>query len=199
MRTALLLATVAIFVALGLRPKTDRLTWFLENLPVILAIPILIATRRSFPLSRLTCGLLFVHGLILMVGGHYSYAHVPLGDWVRDALHLSRNHYDRLGHFAQGFIPAILMREYFLRRSPLRGWQLAIVVIACALAFSALYELFEWGTAVVFGGGAQEFLGSQGDVWDAQWDMFLALCGATIAILTLSRLHDRSLAGITQT
>lgn len=197
MRTTLLVLTLGIFVALGIRPRADRLTWFLENLPVIIAVPILIATRRRFPLSRLTCVLLFLHSIILMVGGHYTYANVPLGDWVRDAFHLSRNHYDRLGHFAQGFMPAILIREYFVRCSPLRGFQLATVVISCCLAFSALYELFEWGTAVIFGGGAQEFLGSQGDVWDAQWDMFLALCGATISILTLSRLHDRSVAAIT--
>jgi putative membrane protein len=145
-------------------------------------------------LTTLLCCLLAVHAVILMVGGHYTYAEVPLGFWVRDALGLARNHYDRLGHFAQGFVPAILAREILLRNTPLRrgGWLFFLVVCVC-LAFSALYELIEWWTALISGEGATAFLGTQGDVWDTQWDMFLALVGALTAQLLLARVHDRQL------
>ncbi|HVG06399.1 MAG TPA: DUF2238 domain-containing protein [Thermoanaerobaculia bacterium] len=193
-RLVLLVLTAAALVVSGISPH-DRTTWWLEVFPVILGVPLLIATRRRFPLTPLTYVLLFVHALILMLGGHYTYARVPLGFWVQDLLDLGRNHYDRLGHFAQGFVPAILAREIVLRRTPLRpgGWLFFLVCSVC-LAFSACYEFFEWWSAVIGGSAADAFLGTQGDVWDTQWDMFLALLGAVTAQLLLSRLHDRQLA-----
>jgi putative membrane protein len=173
----------------------DRLTWFLETLPVTIGLPVLIATRHRFPLTPLVYRLLFVHGLILMLGGAYTYARVPLGFWVQDALDLTRNHYDRLGHLAQGVIPAMLTREILVRASPLRpgGW-LFFLTTCVVLAISASYEFIEWWTALVMGGAADAFLATQGDVWDTQWDMFLALVGALLAQSLLSRLHDRQLA-----
>ena len=189
----LIVAAVALLVS-GIRPY-DRLTWLLEVSPVLIGAPILIATRRSFPLTPLLYRLLLIHALILILGGHYTYARVPLGHWVQELLGLARNHYDRLGHLAQGFIPAILAREILLRTSPLaRGkWLFALVTSVC-LAFSAFYEMIEWWTALIGGEGAGAFLGTQGDVWDTQWDMFLALIGAVTAQLTLARRHDRELA-----
>ena len=193
--SALLLGlTLLALVVSGIGPH-DRTTWWLEVFPVVLGVPLLIATRRRFPLTPLLYVLLFVHALILMLGGHYTYARVPLGFWVQDLLDLGRNHYDRLGHFAQGFVPAILAREILLRRTPLRpgGWLFFLVCSVC-LAFSACYEFFEWWAAVIGGSAADAFLGTQGDVWDTQWDMFLALVGAITAQLLLARLHDRQLA-----
>jgi putative membrane protein len=186
--------TLLALAVSGIGPH-DRTTWWLEVFPVILGIPLLIATRRRFPLTPLLYVLLFVHALILMLGGHYTYARVPLGFWAQDLLDLGRNHYDRLGHFAQGFVPAILAREILLRRTPLRpgGWLFFLVCSVC-LAFSACYEFFEWWAAVIGGSAADAFLGTQGDVWDTQWDMFLALLGAIMAQLLLARLHDRQLA-----
>lgn len=169
-------------------------TWVLEVFPIFLAIPLLVATAKRFPLTPLAYRLLFVHALILMVGGHYTYAKVPLGFWVQDALHLGRNHYDRLGHFAQGFVPAIIAREVLLRRSPLqRGKWLFFIVTCICLAISASYELIEWLAALLGGSSADAFLGTQGDVWDTQWDMFMALVGALSALTLLSRVHDRQL------
>ena len=187
-----LVVTVALIVS-GIHPY-DRTTWWLEIFPILIAAPILVLTARRFPLTTLTYTLLALHAVILMVGGHYSYASVPLGFWVQDLLGLARNNYDRLGHLAQGFIPAILIREILLRTSPLRpGRWLFVIVTALCLAFSACYEFFEWGTAVAGGHAAAAFLGTQGDVWDTQWDMFCALIGAIVAQLTLSRVHDRNL------
>jgi putative membrane protein len=193
----LLLAAIALVVS-GIGPH-DRLTWLLEVAPVLIGAPILIATYRRFPLTPLLYRLLFLHALILMLGGHYTYARVPLGFWVQDLLGLARNHYDRLGHFAQGFVPAILAREVLRRRTPLRrgGWLFFLVCCVC-LAFSATYEFFEWWSAVIGGEAAEAFLGTQGDVWDTQWDMFLALLGAVTAQLALSRLHDRQLARLAE-
>ena len=189
----LLVAVTGGLVLSGIAP-VDRLTWLLEVVPVLLGIPLAVTTAGAFPLTPLLYRLLAIHACILIVGGHYTYAEVPIGRWVQNAFGLARNHYDRLGHFAQGFIPAILVRELLLRTSPLRpGRWLACLVSACCLAFSALYELFEWGTALVLGQSATDFLGTQGDVWDTQWDMFLALTGSIAAQLTLSRLHDREL------
>ena len=169
-------------------------TWVLEVFPIFLALPVLVATAKRFPLTPLAYRLLFVHALILMIGGHYTYAKVPLGFWVQDALHLGRNHYDRLGHFAQGFVPAIVAREVLLRRSPLqRGKWLFFLVTCVCLAVSASYELIEWLAALLGGSSADAFLGTQGDVWDTQWDMFMALVGALSALVTLSRVHDREL------
>src|SRR4051812_15421570 len=169
-------------------------TWLLEVFPIFIGLPILVATARRFPLTPLAYRLLFVHALILMVGGHYTYVKVPLGFWLQDALHLARNHYDRLGHFAQGFVPAIVAREVLLRRSPLvRGKWLFFLVTCVCLSISACYELIEWLAAVLGGSSADAFLGTQGDVWDTQWDMFVALIGAISSQLLLSRWHDREL------
>lgn len=190
----LLVAVLGVLVWSGVAPH-DRFTWVLEVAPVLIGLPILLATHRRFPLTPLLYTLLAVHACILMVGGKYTYAEVPAGFWVRDALGLARNHYDRLGHLAQGFVPAILARELLVRTSPLRGsrW-LPFVVVAFCLAFSAFYELIEWWTAVSTGDASTAFLGTQGDVWDTQWDMFLALVGSVTALLLLSRVHDRQLA-----
>ena len=169
-------------------------TWVLEVFPIFIAVPILIATARRFPLTPLVYRLIFVHALILMVGGHYTYAKVPLGFWMEHALHLTRNNYDRIGHFAQGFVPAIIAREILLRRLQLpRGKWLFFLVTCVCLAISACYEFIEWGTAVIGGSSADAFLGTQGDVWDTQWDMFTALIGAIVGQLVLARVHDRQL------
>ena len=190
----LLAATLALLLWSGIRPF-DRLTWLLEVAPVLLVLPLLVATARRFPLTRLLYWLVFLHAAILIVGGRYTYAQVPLGFWVSDLLELSRNHYDRLGHFAQGFVPAIAAREILLRRSPLGrgGWLFFLTTCVC-LAVSAFYELVEWWAALAGGEEASAFLGTQGDVWDTQWDMFIALLGALAAQLLLARRHDRQLA-----
>ncbi len=183
-----------IFILLGIHPRADRLTWFLENFPVMIAVPLLVFTYKRFPLTSLAYRLVAVHALILMIGGYYTYAAVPAFDWLKDALHLARNNYDRVGHFAQGFVPAILAREILLRTSPLtRGKWLAFLVCCISLAISAGYELFEWSSALLFGSGSDDFLGTQGDVWDAQKDMACALIGAVTALITLSGLHNRHL------
>ena len=183
-------------VVTGIRPY-DRLTWLLETVWVIAGIPVVLLTWRRFPLTTLLCCLLAIHALILMYGGLYSYARTPLGDWLRDLLDLSRNPYDRIGHFAQGFIPAILVREILVRRSPLRGGRwLPVIVVCVCLAFSAFFEMIEWWSAVIGGSAADDFLATQGDVWDTQWDMFAALVGAVTALVVLSRLHDRQLASL---
>lgn len=178
----------------GINPY-DRTTWWLEVAPVLIAVPVLALTRERFPLTPLAYRLIFVHALILMLGGHYTYARVPLGFWVQDLFGFARNHYDRLGHLAQGFIPAIVAREILIRTSPLRaGKWLPVVVTSICLAISAFYEFIEWWAALLGGSAATDFLGTQGDVWDTQWDMFLAFCGAILAQLLLARLHDRQLA-----
>ena len=175
----------------------DRLTWWLEIAPVLIAVPVLLATYRRFPLTPLLYGLIALHALILMYGGHYTYARTPLGFWIQDLFDLARNHYDRIGHVAQGFVPAIAAREVLLRRSPLgpRGWLPFLVVCVC-MAISVTYEFVEWWTALLAGGAAEDFLATQGDVWDTQWDMFLATCGAITALAVLSPLHDRQLARV---
>ena len=190
---ALLLLIAVALILSGLAPY-DRTTWWLEVFPILLGAPILVATYRRFPLSSLLYTLLAVHALILILGGHYTYARVPLGFWAQDLFGFARNHYDRLGHFAQGFVPAILVREVLLRTSPLRpGRWLFVLVTAVCLAFSACYEFIEWWAALLGGHSAEAFLGTQGDVWDTQWDMFLALIGAITAQLVLARVHDRAL------
>jgi putative membrane protein len=193
----LLLGAIALVVS-GIGPA-DRTTWWLEIFPILIAVPVLLATRRRFPLTPLVYRLIFVHALILMLGGHYTYAKVPLGFWMQDVFGFARNHYDRIGHFAQGFVPAIVAREILLRRSPLtRGRWLFTIVTALCLAISACYEFVEWWAAVIGGSGADAFLGTQGDVWDTQWDMFLAFIGAMTAQLVLSRVHDRQLGVISR-
>ncbi len=192
----MLLATLLVLLWSGINPR-DRITWVFEVLPVILVLAILVPTAKSFPLSSLLYRLLFIHGLILMIGGHYTYSEVPVGYWFQETFDLSRNHYDRLGHFVQGFVPAILARELLLRKTPLvPGRWLTFLIIAVCLAFSAFYELIEWWTALLLGESADAVLGMQGDIWDSQWDMFLALLGACVSLATLSKVHDRSLAAV---
>ena len=182
-----LLAVTVVSLLLAIWRPYDMATYFLEVFPVLIAIPLLWVTRANFPLTRLLYWLIAAHALILIAGGHYTYARVPLGDWVRDALELSRNPYDRLGHLAQGFVPAMIAREILLRRSPLlRGKWLFYIVTCICMSISMLYEFIEWWTALVAGGGAIEFLGTQGDVWDTQWDMFLCTCGAILAQITVA-------------
>lgn len=189
----ILLAVVLLALVWSFIEPFDRLTWLLEVAPVLLALPFLLVTHRSHPLSGLAYRLIVLHALILIIGGHYSYARVPVGLWIQDVFELSRNHYDRLGHLAQGFVPAIIAREVLLRATPLRpgGWLKFLVVCVC-LAISVVYELLEWLAAVISAEAAASFLGTQGDNWDTQWDMFLALCGALLA-LALARQHDRSM------
>ena len=173
----------------------DRLTWWLEVLPALVALVVLAATRRRFPLTPLSYLLILIHCVILMVGGHYTYAEVPLGDWVRDWMGGERNNYDKLGHLAQGFIPAIVVREILIRHQVVNGraW-LALIVVSICLAFSAFYELIEWWAALLSDTAAESFLGTQGYAWDTQSDMAWALFGAVTALLLLSRWQDRQLA-----
>lgn len=190
----LLLAVVGVTLVVSRIGSYDPLTWFLEIVPILIIAPVLMITYGKFPLTPLLYRLLLVHALILILGGHYTYARVPVGYWFQDLLDLSRNHYDRLGHFAQGFIPAILVREILLRRSPLvRGKWLFFLTVSVCLAFSAFYEFTEWWAAVAGGESADNFLGTQGDIWDTQWDMFLALVGAITSQMILSRAHDKQL------
>jgi putative membrane protein len=188
---------IVALIASGIAPR-DRLTWFMEVAPVLIALPLLLATFRRFPFTTLAYALVCIHGLILIVGGAYTYAHVPAGFWVQEWLGLERNPYDRLGHLAQGFIPAIVAREILIRTFRLVPGKFLFFVTTCiCLAVSAFYELIEWWAALALGQGADEFLGTQGDQWDTQWDMFLALLGACAAQLLLSRWHDRQLRAIT--
>jgi len=190
-----LLVVVAVaLVASGIGPY-DRLTWFLEVLPVLIAAPLLVATHRVFPLTPLAYWLIAIHSLILVLGGHYTYARVPLGFWIQDWFDFSRNHYDRIGHLMQGFGPAIIIRELLLRTSPLEpGRWLFTIVLFTVLGVSATYEFIEWWAALAGGDAAGEFLGTQGDVWDTQWDMFLAGCGAIASQFLFERVHDRQIA-----
>ncbi|HEC58207.1 hypothetical protein LCGC14_0495520 [marine sediment metagenome] len=181
----------------GIDPVADRLTWLLETFPVMIGLLVLGSTFRRFPLTILSYRLFAIFGLILIIGGYYSYAANPLFDWIQVEFDLARNHYDRMGHFMQGVVPAIVGRELLLRTSPLqRGKWLFAIACAISLAISASYELIEWWTAVINEQAAEAFLGTQGDNWDAQWDMFLALCGSVVAQLTLSRTHDRQLKAL---
>ena len=190
------LAVLAALAASGVAPH-DRATWLMEVAPVLIAAPILAFTYRRFPLSDLLYVLIAVHAIVLIVGGAYTYARVPAGSWVQDAFGLARNPYDKLGHFMQGFVPALVAREILLRGGHVKGRGMAAFLSGCvALAISALYELIEWWAALALGQGADEFLGTQGDPWDTQSDMFMALIGATVALLALARLHDRRMAAI---
>jgi putative membrane protein len=187
------LALVALLLLSGLHPY-DRTTWWLEVAPVWGVLPLLVATQRRFPLTTLLYAAVFVHCSILMLGGAYSYARVPLGFQLADWLHLSRNPYDKIGHFAQGFVPALAAREILLRGARIRGRRmLAFVVVCIVLAISASYELIEWAVALSLGQGADEFLGTQGDPWDTQSDMFFALVGAVTSLALLGRWHDRQI------
>jgi len=183
-------------IASGIAPH-DRVTWVLEAGPVMIAAPLLLATHGRFPFTTLAYVLICIHGLILMLGAAYTYAEVPAGNWVQEWLGLARNPYDRLGHLAQGFIPAIIAREILIRTFRFApGGFLFFVVTCIALALSAFYELIEWWAALALGQGADHFLGTQGDEWDTQWDMFMALVGALVAQLALARLHDREIRSL---
>jgi len=188
-----LLVFAAVLTWSAISPA-DYFTWFLEVLPAIIGLLVLLVTRKSFPLTPLVYVLILVHCIILMVGGHYTYAEVPLFDWIRDSFGLARNNYDKVGHFAQGFVPAMVAREVLIRKQVVlvRSW-LAFLVVCFCLAFSAFYELIEWAVAVASGESAEAFLGTQGYVWDTQSDMGFALIGAVSALLLLSCLHDRQL------
>jgi putative membrane protein len=194
LKTAALIAVLAALVVSGIRPY-DRITWWMEVAPVLVAAPILVLTYKRFPLTSLLYALICVHALVLIAGGAYTYARVPLGFWLQDLLHLERNPYDRLGHFMQGLVPAMVAREILFKGKFVSGRRmLAFLSLCVALAVSAFYELIEWWAALALGQGADEFLGTQGDPWDTQADMFLALLGALAALTALSRLHDRQMA-----
>lgn len=182
-----------VFVWSAIFPQ-DYFTWFLEIFPILIALPILAISYQNFPLSPLLYVLIALHAIILMVGGHYTYAEVPLFNWLRDTLDLSRNYYDRVGHFMQGFVPAMVAREILIRKKVVvqPAWLFFLICCIC-LSISACYEFIEWWVAVATGEAAEAFLGTQGDVWDTQWDMLLALLGAILAQLTLAKYHNQQL------
>ena len=193
---AVCLFWAAALIASGIAPY-DRLTWLMEVLPVLIAAPVLVATRRRLPLTPLVYALIAIHGLILIYGGAYTYARTPFGFWLQELLGFARNPYDRIGHLAQGFVPAMVAREVLLRVFRISGRKILFFLVVCiCLAISACYELIEWWAALLIGAQADEFLATQGDVWDTQWDMFMALCGAIAAQLMLGRRHDRQLAKV---
>jgi putative membrane protein len=199
-RSMLLLIALSLTLGLlalsGVRPY-DRATWLMEVMPIIIAVPLLWKTYGRFPLTTLVYALIFAHALVLMLGGAYTYARVPLGFEIAEFLGLHRNPYDKIGHFFQGFVPALIAREILMRGNYVQGAKmLAFIVVCIVLAISATYEFIEWGAALAMGQGADEFLGTQGDQWDTQSDMFLALIGATAALLLLSGVHDRQIQRI---
>ncbi len=187
---------LAALVASGIHPY-DRLTWVMEVAPIFIAAPVMALTYRRFPLSDLLYVLIAMHALVLIAGGAYTYARVPLGDWMQGAMHLARNPYDKIGHFMQGFVPALAVREILLRNHLVSGKRMAGFLSVCvALAISAIYEMVEWASALAMGQGADEFLGTQGDQWDTQSDMFFALIGASVAVLVLAKLHDAQMRAL---
>ena len=189
----LLLSLIAVFVWSLIRPF-HLFSWFSAVLPVVVGVPILVLSYNRFRFTNFTYLLMWIHTVILLVGGHYTYARMPLFNWIRDAFELSRNHYDRIGHFAQGFVPAIIAREILIRKSPVKtGKWLFFIVLSFCVALSASWELYEWLMALVTGTPADIFLATQGDVWDTQWDMFLALTGAVSSLIIFGRLHDKHL------
>lgn len=189
-----LVILTAALIASSFGPS-DTLTWWLEVAPVIIAVPVLAYTYQRFHLTELVYFFIVIHCLILILGGTYTYAKVPLGFWIQEAFDLSRNPYDKLGHFAQGFVPALIAREILIRKSIVSGRKmLAFILVCIVLAISATYELIEWAAALAVSEGADEFLGTQGDEWDTQSDMFMALVGAIVALLFFSRSHDRQIA-----
>jgi putative membrane protein len=191
---AALLAAVLVLLAWSAIRPHDYETWILEVFPAVLAIGILLATYRRFPLTPLAYTLIAIHAAVLIVGGHYTYALVPAGTWLQNQFHLSRNHYDRLGHFVQGFVPAVIAREVLIRNHVVRrGWWLVFIVLAICMAVSACYELVEWAVAQIDSGGSTAFLGTQGDVWDTQEDMAMCGIGAIVSLVTMSRWHNQQL------
>jgi putative membrane protein len=192
-----LLATLVIAMLWSAIRPHDYFTWFLEVFPIFIALPTLVLTYKKFPLSNLVYVLVLIHAIILMVGGHYTYAEVPLFNWLRDTFHLGRNYYDRIGHFVQGFVPAMIAREILLRKNIVKnGRWLFFIVCAICLAISACYEFIEWWVALASGQGADAFLGTQGDVWDTQWDMFLALVGSVVAQVSCKGWHNQSMLAL---
>lgn len=189
----LLISFAAIFTWSAINPH-DRFTWFLEVLPALLGIAVLMLIYPRFKFTNLVYFLIWVHAAILIVGGHYTYAEMPLFNWLKDMFELDRNYYDRLGHFAQGFIPAIIAREVLIRQVILNNKWLSLIVVSICLAISASYELLEFAVALLTGESAEAFLGTQGDIWDTQWDMTFALIGAICALALLSKYHDRALS-----
>jgi putative membrane protein len=189
----LLVILCALLIATSVSPF-DRLTWLMEVSPVLIVLPILALTYRRFPLTPLLYSLIFVHAIILIIGGAYTYARVPLGFWLEDLFHFSRNNYDRIGHFFQGLVPALAAREVLLRLKFVSNRRMAALLAICvAMAISAWYELLEWGAAVSMGQKANDFLGTQGDPWDTQWDMFMCFIGSLVAMIGLSRIQDRQM------
>ncbi len=190
----LLFLLVALLVWSGINPK-EYFTWFLEVLPAVVGILVLLITFKKFRFTNLVYILIFFQCAILIIGGHYTYAEVPLFDWIRDTFHQSRNNYDKLGHFAQGFVPVMIARELLIRKEVIlkRNW-LSFIVVCIALAISAVYELIEWAVSVLSGEGGDSFLGTQGYIWDTQSDMLFALMGAIVALLTLSKIHDKQIS-----
>ena len=192
----LLTILVVVFVWSVIAPL-ERLTWWLEIFPILIALPILFLSYKNLQFTRLAYILMLIHAIILLVGGHYTYAEVPLFNWLRDTFELSRNYYDRVGHLAQGFVPAIIAREILLKKSPLVSGRWLFFIVCCiCLSISVMYEFIEWWTAVLEGGAADAFLGTQGDVWDTQWDMFCALIGSILAQLLLAKMHDKQMQGM---
>jgi putative membrane protein len=199
---SLILAMLALLLIMALSAihPYDRTTWFMEVAPIFIALPVMIATFRRFPLTTLLYVLIFIHALVLIAGGHYTYARVPLGFWIEHAFSLSRNPYDKIGHFMQGFVPFLVTREILLRGGYLTSRRMAAFLSVCvAMAISAWYELIEWWSALALGQGADEFLGTQGDPWDTQSDMFFAFIGAITASVIMSRLHDRMMDRLPKT
>lgn len=198
MLVMLLIVIVGLLVITAVKPY-DRSTWLMEVAPVLIAGPVLVLTYRKFPLTMLLYLLIFLHAIVLIAGGAYTYARVPLGFWLQDVFSLGRNHYDRIGHFFQGFVPALLAREVLLRGGHVANRRMAAFLAICiAMAVSAWYELIEWAAAVLLGQGADAFLGTQGDPWDTQKDMFMCFIGSVVAILTLSREQDRQMENFKQ-
>ncbi len=191
-RPLFLLVLITLIIS-GIAPA-EHFTWFLETTWVIVGLPIVYFSNKKFPLTRLLKYLLTFHALILIIGGYYTYAEVPLGNYFKEFFNLSRNHYDRLGHFTQGFVPAILAREILIRKSPVKSGSWLFVFVSCiCLSFSAFFEMIEWWVSLAYDTQATAFLGTQGDVWDTQWDMFLCLVGALLSQIILGRVHDREL------
>lgn len=191
----LLISSLVLIAALSLLRPYSYFTWILEAAPVIIAVPLLIITRKRFTFVRMTYILLWAHAIVLLIGAHYTYERNPLFQWIQEEFMLKRNHYDRLGHFFQGFVPAMVVRELLIRTSPLKkGKWLFFIVLSICVSVSAYYEFIEWWVSELMGKSADDFLGSQGDIWDAQWDMFLAFLGAFASLIFLGRLHDRCLS-----
>lgn len=196
----ILLMIIAVLLAATAINPYDRSTWLMEVAPVMIAGPLLVLTYRRFPLTSLLYVLIFLHAIVLIAGGAYTYARVPLGFWIQDMFSFSRNHYDRIGHFFQGFVPALAAREILLRNKYVSGKHIAVILSICvAMAISAWYELIEWAAALILGQGADAFLGTQGDQWDTQWDLFMCFVGAVVAMIGLSREQDRQIAQLQQT